>query len=286
MKKLLLNVAAIACLFTLSYCGGKEGNTKDTKDTTSSTQDTTAKTSSETETKIAAAKKYKLVPVSSPAFAEASLALKDVADDAKLKEGENVFNFDVQNYKLGEQTPDAKEKGLANSGKGQHIHWILNNDPYSAHYEPTVKKDLKKGGYVVLAFLSRSYHESVKNGKAYVVKKFTVGDAEPHSIDLKKPQMFYSRPKGTYKWAAGNKLLLDFFLLNTDLSAEGNKVKATINGEEHLISKWQPYAIEGLEAGKVTIKLELIDKDGKPVEDAAFNTVEREVTLEAAEATS
>ncbi|EAY26749.1 hypothetical protein [Microscilla marina] len=276
MKKLLLNIATVACLFTLTYCGGKEGNTDNNTDTTTA-KDSVPKTLDDPVT--VSAKRYKLVPVSSPAFADASLTLKDVADDAKLKEGENVFNFEVQNYKLGEQTPDAEGKSLANSGKGQHIHWILNNDPYSAHYEPTVKKDLEKGGYVALAFLSRSYHESVKNKKSYVVKKFTVGDAEPHSIDLTKPQLFYSRPKGTYKWAKGDKLLLDFFLLNTELSPDGNKVRATINGGEYLIDKWQPYAIEGLEIGTVTIKLELIDKAGNVIE-GPFNTVERVVTLE------
>lgn len=278
MKKLLINAVAIACLFSLTYCGGKGGNTDQNNDTTAKkVEDTTTTTSKEVDSPEA--KKYKLLPVTSPVFANASLAMNGVADDAKLKEGANTFAFTVQNYKLGEQTPDAKEKGLANSGKGQHIHWILNNDPYSAHYEPTVKKELKAGGYVALAFLSRSYHESVKNEKSYVVKKFTVGDAEPHKIDLKAPQMFYSRPKGTYKWKANDKLLLDFFLLNTELSTEGNKVRATINGEAHMIDKWQPYAIEGLEAGKVTVKLELLDKDGKVIE-GPFNTVERDVTLE------
>lgn len=279
MKKLFSNLMIVAVLFTFTYCGGKGGDNKEGGGDTTSVKDSTT-TSTEVKTPVTE-KKYKIVPVTSPAFADASLTVKNLADDAKLKEGENTFAFEVQNYKLGEQTPDAKDKGLANSGKGQHIHWILNNDPYSAHYEPTVKKDLKKGGYVVLAFLSRSYHESVKNEKSYVIKKFTVGDAEPLKADLKAPHMFYSRPKGTYQWKAGDKLLLDFFLLNVELAADGNKVKATINGEEHMIDKWQPYAIEGLEAGKVTVKLELLDKDGKAIE-GPFNTVEREVTLEAA----
>ncbi len=278
MKKIFINLMLITSVFALTYCGGKGGNNGDTDtvksvDTSAATNDTTSAST--------ATKKYKIVPVESPAFADAELSIKNLENDAKLKEGENTFEFEVKNYKLGEQTPDAKEKGLANSGKGQHIHWILNNDPYSAHYDPTVKKDLKAGSYVVLAFLSRSYHESVKNGKSYVLRKFSVGDAEPSKADFKAPHMFYSRPKGTYKWKDGDKLLLDFFLLNVELSAEGNKVKATINGEEHMIEKWQPYAIEGLEAGTVKIKLELIDKDGKAIE-GPFNTVEREVTLEAA----
>lgn len=282
MKKIFINLMLIASVFALTYCGGKGGNSEG-GDTTQATDTSATANNDTTNTTTTATKKYTLVPVESPAFADAELSIKNLENDAKLKEGENAFEFEVKNYKLGEQTPDAKDKGLANSGKGQHIHWILNNDPYSAHYEPTVKKELKAGSYVVLAFLSRSYHESVKNGKSFVIRKFSVGDAEPSKADFKAPHMFYSRPKGTYKWNAGDKLLLDFFLLNVELSADGNKVKATINGEEHMIDKWQPYAIEGLEAGKVTVKLELVDKDGNAIE-GPFNTVEREVTLEAATA--
>ena len=72
------------------------------------------------------------------------------------------FGFEVTNYELGVQTEDATTRGIANSGKGQHIHFILNNGPYSAHYESVFSKSLNVGNYVMLAFLSRSYHESIK----------------------------------------------------------------------------------------------------------------------------
>ena len=181
------------------------------------------------------------------------------------------------------QTSDAEGKGLANSGKGQHIHFILDNDPYSAHYEPKAEKELAEGGHVLLAFLSRSYHESVKSADAYIIKSFTVGEAEGAEFDMEGAHLFYSRPKGEYTMNEGDQLLLDFFLLNTELAADGNKVKATINGEEHVIDKWAPYGISGLEMGEVTVKLELIDADGNAVE-GPFNVVERTVTLKAPEA--
>jgi hypothetical protein len=119
---------------------------------------------------------------------------------------------------------------LANSGKGQHIHFILDNDPYSAHYEPSFTKDLEPGNHLLVAFLSRSYHESVKNDNSFVAKKLTVGDAQDDelaNLDLTKPHLIYSRPKGTYSGEGTDKVMLDFFLLNTDLSADGNKVRAT-----------------------------------------------------------
>jgi hypothetical protein len=95
--------------------------------------------------------------------------------------------------------------------------------------------------------------------------------------------MFYSRPKGTYTGEDAKKVLLDFYLLNTELSEEGNKVRATINGEEFMIDKWQPFFIEGQEMGEMTIKLELLDAKGELI-PSPFNPVERTVTLKSGEA--
>ena len=76
------------------------------------------------------------------------------------------FSFEIENYELGAQTINNVNNDLANSAKGQHIHFIVNNGPYSAHYNQDFSADVNDGD-VVLAFLSRSYHESVKNPNAY-----------------------------------------------------------------------------------------------------------------------
>ncbi|MTI21724.1 hypothetical protein E1176_11890, partial [Fulvivirga sp. RKSG066] len=144
---------------------------------------------------------------SSPEYPEASLKLNEPAA-ANEESTEVSFDFDVTNYELGVQTADADTKGLANSGKGQHIHLIVDNGPYSAHYEPTFSKEMEAGNHVILAFLSRSYHESVKNSSAFIVKQVAIGEAEGDSVDLSLPHLFYSRPKGTYKGADTEKLLL------------------------------------------------------------------------------
>ncbi|MFY0598532.1 MAG: phosphopeptide-binding protein [Cyclobacteriaceae bacterium] len=215
----------------------------------------------------------------SPQFPDALLEKSDVNMIAKDSTYAVDYFFDVTDYELGIQTEDAATRGIANSGKGQHIHFIVNNGPYSAHYMPGVSNKIDEGNYVVLAFLSRSYHESVKSSGAFHVENLTVGDVEPEEADLTAPHLFYSRPKGTYKGADTEKLMLDFYLLNTTLSPEGNKVKATINGTEFLIDEWAPYYIEGLDKGEVSIKLELIDAEGNGV-PGPFNSVERKVTLE------
>ncbi|MEL6670978.1 MAG: hypothetical protein AAFR61_02270 [Bacteroidota bacterium] len=221
----------------------------------------------------------------SPAFAEASIGL---GSHTANEDGTYTFNFDVEGYELGAQT-EPKPGPLANSGKGQHIHLIVDNGPYSAHYEPTVSTDKlqEPGNHVVLAFLSRSYHESVKNVEgdktSFFLSQYQTGEGEVEQADFTAPHMFYSRPKGTYKGEDTKKLLLDFFLLNTELSESGNKIRATINGQEFLLTEWRPYVIEGLNLGTVTIKLELMDGAGQPI-PGPFNTVTREVTLAPADA--
>lgn len=189
-------------------------------------------------------------------------------------ENEYAFSFDISDYELGAQTINNIENQLANSGKGQHIHFIVNNGPYSAHYTNNFKKKLNDNNNVILAFLSRSYHESVKNPNAFVLTQ--IGEDK---IDLNNEFLFYSRPKGTYKGKDTEKLLLDFYLINTKISPEGNKVKATINDTEFIITEWAPYYLQGLPKGEVKIKLELLNAEGKLV-DGPFNPSVRSVTLE------
>ena len=90
--------------------------------------------------------------------------------------------------------------------------------------------------------------------------------------------MFYSRPKGEYTAKDAEKIILDFYLVNTDLSKDGKKVRATNNGSPFLITKWMPYTMQGLQEGENTIKLELLDENGELVK-SPFNPVERTITI-------
>ena len=203
-------------------------------------------------------------------YLNSSLSLEDI----KIDENDYTFSFNVSDYTLGMQSLKDFDYTLANSAKGQHIHFIINNDPYSAHYEDTFTKQFEDGSNVILAFLSRSYHESVKNKNAFVLTQ--VGEK---MIDLNNEFLFYSRPKGTYKGVDTEKLLLDFYLVNTEISANGNKVRATIQDKEFIIEEWAPYYIEGLPKGEIKIKLELIDASGNLI-DSPFNPSKRTVILE------
>ena len=202
-------------------------------------------------------------------------------DDARISsveliknENDYSFSFNIENYDLGIQTDKKFDYRLANSDKGQHIHFIVDNGPYSAHYTNSFSKEINDGS-LVLAFLSRSYHESVKNPNAYILEQ--VGEVK--DVDLSGEFLFYSRPKGTYKGDDTQKLLLDFYLVNTKISPDGNKVKATVQDKEFIIDEWAPYFIEGLPKGEIIIKLELVDLNGNLI-DSRFNSSERTVILE------
>jgi len=268
--KTLCSVTCLALILSACKSDKKEEGTEDTmnQETTESTAEAKAST-------------ITLSPLTdSPAYAEAVLKLDAPETIAVPEAGEFDFNFNLENYELGAQTESPNATKLANSGKGQHIHFILNNQPYSAHYEADVTKTLPEGVHHLVAFLSRSYHESVKNDNSMVVRKLVVGDNPTDSlgINLEAPTLIYSRPKGTYKGKDTENLLLDFFVLNTELSENGNKVRATVNGEEFIITEWAPQVVNGLALGDVTIKLELLDAEGNLV-PGPFNTVERTVTL-------
>lgn len=216
----------------------------------------------------------------SPAYSSSSLKLVKPDNMTIAKAGEVDFTFEVGDYELGAQTEkNGMAANLANSGNGQHIHFILDNEPYSAHYEPEFKREMPEGTHYLVAFLSRSYHESVKNDNSFIAKKLVVGSAsDDMGVDFEEPTLIYSRPKGEYSGADTENLLLDFFLLNTTLSESGNKVRATINGQEFMITEWAPYVIKGLPKGEVTIKLELLDAEGNLI-PGGFNEVTRTVTL-------
>ena len=211
----------------------------------------------------------------SPEFPGATLALEGCEN--------GTFNFTVSNYELGLQTDDAPQKMCANSAKGQHIHLIVDDKPYAAKYVSTFDHEVADGDHYLLAFLSRSYHESIKTDDAHVaVKSNFAGKTMKSSEPITDPMLFYSRPKGEYIGKANtDKIMLDFYLVNTTLAADGNKVKVEVNGEEKFtLAEWKPIFIEGLPMGDNRIKLTLVDNDGHAI-DTPLNPVERVFTLKA-----
>lgn len=189
------------------------------------------------------------------------------------------FKFSIKKYELGIQTPDAADKKCANSADGQHLHIIIDNQPYIAQYKPEFELEIPDGEHILMTFLSRSYHESIKTAKAYKASKVMVeNNSIKKSEPVATPMLFYSRPKGQYVKNATkdevSKVMLDFFVTNCELSPTGYKVLADVNGTKFTIDKWQPYYLEGLPIGKNTVTLELVDATG-----SSINKVSRDITL-------
>ncbi|MEM7572319.1 MAG: phosphopeptide-binding protein [Bacteroidota bacterium] len=192
------------------------------------------------------------------------------------------FSFGVEagesGYALGEQTSDAPQLMCANSGKGQHIHLILNDSPYAAKYEAEFEHEVPDGEHHLLAFLSRSYHLSIKQPQAAIMKVVTAADGAITDMkDIEGPMLFYSRPKGSYAGADAEQIMLDFYPVNVELGND-YQVKVEVGGESFLVDKWRPYFFKGLPAGDHTVTLTLVDGEGNTV-DAPLNPVSREISV-------
>jgi len=202
--------------------------------------------------------KYNISPFTpSPGFGDATLS------DMKYANKKFSFKVEGSDYKLGEQTSD------------------IDNAPYLAKYTSSFEAEMSDGEHYTLAFLSRSYHESIKTNQANIAQKVMVkGGKITEAEDVKLPMLYYSRPKGTYVGTKDTKkVMLDFYLKNATLGSN-YMVKADINGEVHMLNKWQPYYIEGLPMGENTIELTLVDKRGNKI-DTPLNPVKRTFTLKA-----
>ena len=219
------------------------------------------------------------------------------------------------------------------TGMGNHIHVILDNQPYEAYYnldQPFELRNVSEGKHTLRVFASRPWHESYKNAGAFQMVTFTVkggGDASKPTttnggqvmadnknsanksgnanaatsstptppregkdvaqsnasdIDAKKPLLTYSRPKGEYKGADAEAIMIDFWLLNAKLSGDGGEYRVRYSvdgGEAKFLDKWEPIWLKGWTAGKHTVKLELVDKAGNPVANGDYNSTSRDITL-------
>ena len=227
-------------------------------------------------------------------FPKATLAMGVTTTAKAGKDSTKVtFNFAVKDYELKGQTGDAAGKGCNNSDKGQHIHFILDNAPYKALYEPKNEVTLPNDGkeHYLLCFLSRSYHESIKSPGAAVIYHFKIDEKGNYKKldDPKTPLLFYSRPKGDYIGKDTANLLLDFYVWNATLGADAYKVKADISNESvptqtlsTTLDKWEVNFIRNLGTGKCKVVLTLIDKDGKTVE-GPLSTATRAFNMAATE---
>ena len=204
------------------------------------------------------------------------------------------------------------------TNSGNHVHVILDNQPYEAYYEldqPFELRNVTEGKHTLRVFPSRPWHESYKNDGAFQIVTFTVkGGGDPSKptttntgqvvanaspspasregkdvapstageVDPAKPLLTYSRPKGEYKGADADAIMIDFWLANAKLKGDGGeyRVRYIIDDDDpRYIDTWEPIWLSGWTNGKHVVRLELLDKDQRPVENGGYNTTTREITV-------
>lgn len=268
----------ITILIVITLCNSCKENHSETHVT--DIADTTATKSIQNQGDTLATNNIKVYPLQdSPLFNDAILTLNTPAEKEILSTDKVHFAYDIKNYPLAKPTTEGScAIECANSSQGQHIHLILNNQPYLAKYTPEFDETLSPGHYVALSFLSRSYHESIKHYEAFDLRQFTIGEVKGEEVDLTQPMLFYSRPKGEYKGRETKKILLDFYVVNAILGVNDYSVRVTIDGNVFLLKSWKGYLIEGLSMGEHTVTIELLDKTGNLVK-GPYSQTKRKIKL-------
>jgi hypothetical protein len=175
-----------------------------------------------------------------------------------------------------------------------HVHLILDNRPYKPIYDTKAPiklselnggEPLSEGQHVLVAFPSRTNHESVKTKGAFAVTEFYVGKKAADTVDVKKPMLVYSRPKGEYNGDNGNHVLVDFYVANVTLAEGKEHVAVTVTGPGlekpatgNAVAFGAPFYLENLQNGAYTLKVELQDKDGKVV-PGPWNSTTRTIKI-------
>src|SRR5437870_2000569 len=316
IPKCVFTLTALCALVALASCEQKTENSNTTATTT-----------------VSPPSKQELTRVSRPQAIEEMMKQRGEQDQARatlrvLSPAKNAtINGSTVEVKLelsGDMKGYMPHKDPA-TGKGNHIHVILDNQPYEAYYElnqPFQLRNVTEGKHTLRVFPSRPWHESYKNAGAFQIVEFTVkggGDASKPTttkdgqtmasptkspaasasptpgregkdmaksnagdLDLTKPLLTYSRPKGEYSGADADPIMIDFWLVNASLQSQAGdyRVRYTIDGgEPGFIDVWDPIWLTGWTSGKHTVKLELIDKNGQVVENGGYNSTTREISI-------
>lgn len=187
---------------------------------------------------------------------DAILELVEPSGYDDIKVGEVRFVYDVRNFPLS---------------AGNLITLNVDNEHYVQSKKPETSMKLERGSYLSVSFLCLPNQISLKNYGNYVIRHFKVGSLSEQEYDDTVPMIFYHYPRGRIE-AGGDGVLLDFYLLNTELSTTGHKVKVELAGQEFTLTEWAPFMIEGLTKGDYNLKLTLVNGNGKII-DSPFNSV-------------
>ncbi|KAB2859467.1 MAG: hypothetical protein F9K09_01935 [Flavobacteriales bacterium] len=192
-----------------------------------------------------------LVEIKAEDYSKTSLKLST----NQFKEGINALSFLVE--------------GISN----YNIAILENNYSLTYFNQPNIKKEFLFGNNVFLAFLTDQNNISIKKNKAHLLENVVIGNMDI-LFNMNVPHLFYYLPQSETKQP-----ILDFYLVNTTIAENGNKVKVTLNDTEFIIDKWAAYSIKGLTKSNNTIRIQLIDKNGILIEGPFNDSGDRNFTI-------
>lgn len=172
-RRIFLPVALFACALAAG-CNGSEENAN-----TTANANAQGKTAAQTLTTVDVPDRIKTQRQERGEMEEAAPVLKIVEPaEGSTVDGSTVkvrldLGGDLKGYEP-HKNPD---------GTGNHIHVILDNEPYEAYYElgqPFELRNVSEGQHTLRVFASRPWHESYKNEGSFQMVTFNVrGGGDP-----------------------------------------------------------------------------------------------------------
>ena len=167
---------------------------------------------------------------------------------------------------------------------------VLLTDPKrTLRLEDLVPEDgeLNAGEHTLFAVAVDGTGQRVRPGGSsqapFAIVHFWVGERAKPREDPDAPAVFYGRPRGTYNGEqVAAKILLDYYLLNVELSATGPRLEVTLRGTgvegRTMLDSWKPLFIKGLPSGDHRVTLRLVDAQGRTLEHPGAS-VEQVITV-------
>lgn len=241
----LLTIQAVALSFLLASCN--LSNKKSTDNVVSDSQNLAANDATGIE--IIYKDGITLTEISQET-SEASLKLVSPSLVSDIAEGKVKFDFEVKGVDVGD-----------NDGA---INFSLNNAKVNSYPSNSVSKTLYEDEYVFTSFIVDENGVSIKDNNAIVANVINIGNAPDAELGFSpdSSHIFYNKPYGTYVGEAAKKILLDFVVLNAELSESGKRVRVLINGTEFVLNSWKSYTIEGLPMGENVVRVDLVNDLG------------------------
>src|SRR5437588_84406 len=200
-------------------------------------------------------------PAASPSASPAAQTLTEVERPPKVKEMQ-AARGEQEDAKPSLKIVEPKE-GATVSGSTVKLELDLGGElkGYKPGKDPATMvgndPSTMKGNHIHVILDNQPYEAYYNLDQPFELRNVTEG---PHTI-----RVFPSRPwHESYKNDGA-------FQMVTFTVKDG--------GEAKYIDKWEPIWLTGWTAGKHTVKLELVDKNGNPVENGGYNTTTREITI-------